>query len=82
MSPKIHKNFAEYVLAFSTALGAVGGFLTLIVNLKQGRKNGKKIEDVHDEVNSTSKAQVRRVEQLSQALQQSGTDIPDTPERS
>jgi hypothetical protein len=74
-----HKNLPEYVLAFSTSLGALGAFLTLVVNLKQGKRNGEKIEAVHEEVNSTATAQVKRVEQLSQALQDEGVSIPKTP---
>ena len=72
----MHKNLPEYILAFSTALGAVGGFVTLIVNLKQGRKNGGKIDDVHLLVNDRATKQDKRIEQLGNALTESGTAVP------
>jgi hypothetical protein len=75
----LHKDIPEYLLSFVTALGACGGFITLVYNLKQGRANGKKIEGVHDEVNSTALASVKRIEQLSSALADSDVSIPRTP---
>ena len=64
----------QWALAGSTALGAIGTFIGLLYNMRQGRRNGQNIENVHELVNERSHVQENRIEQLSQTIKESNGD--------
>jgi hypothetical protein len=66
----------QWALSFTTALGAIGAFITLIIGLKKGNA---KIESVHTLVNDRSEKQDDRVEQLAGALSNASVTVPPSP---
>jgi hypothetical protein len=76
----------EWAAAIAIVVGALGGFITSIAQLKQGKRVGEKIEtvaaateEVHHLVNDAATKQVARVEQLAGALQVAGVQVPPRP---
>jgi len=61
------------------AVGAVASLMAASAALLQARKNQKAVIEVHAIVNSRTTDLTKRVEQLSEALQEAGTKIPQSP---
>jgi hypothetical protein len=73
------QSLTEVLLAVATAIGALGGFVTILLNLKQGKKNAVKIDTVHELVNAKSENQEKRIDQLTGSLSDAGVKIPTKP---
>lgn len=54
-------------------------FLFLLFNVIQGNGNRNRIGEVHELVNDRASKQDDRIDQLTDALQDSDTEVPDRP---
>jgi hypothetical protein len=54
-------------------------FLILLFNFMQGKGNRSRIDDVHMLVNDRATKQDNRIDQLTDALNDSDTAVPDRP---
>lgn len=74
-------SFIQGLVTVVVSASVSGLFLLTGVYLtgRQAKEVGDKVETVHHEVNAKTDAQTDRVEQLGQALQDSGIEIPKKP---
>ena len=63
-------------------LGIVLTFLTALVGFITTLRNQQKIQEVHLLVNSQLDTVLKRVQQLTKALESSDTDVPDEETKS
>ena len=59
----------QWALAGATALSAIGSFITVLRSSKQGRRNGERIDDVHEQVQDAQAEQAHRIDQLTTTVQ-------------
>jgi hypothetical protein len=81
ISATVHYSPEQWALAGSTALGAIGSFVTVIFNAKRGKRAEQKLHSIDEAVNNAELGSQSMSQNVQDLHDRSGDMIPEPPKK-